>query len=230
MTGQVPRRPGPGRLLATASREDMQKSWDKFVGFCCNLSNLVVTLRKRGRPKGGPKRLIGRMIAMKRLPALMLSVFLLTLLSLPATAENVNKEGTVPIPVELSVDASTMVDVTITWDDFKYVYNGREFTTNSGKMPGITVTNNNPQNSILVTPDYQELDGLNLDSRAFALYFFKDANVTTTKGGDVEKVTLTGAESTTFYAVPEGNPLKYAPETKNSTIVGNILIKIELGS
>ena len=68
--------------------------------------------------------MIGRMIAMKRLPALMLSVFLLTLLSLPATAENVNKEGTVPIPVELSVDASTMVDVTITWDDFKYVYNG----------------------------------------------------------------------------------------------------------
>ena len=78
----------------------------------------MVMLKRHGRPKGGPKRLIGRMIAMKRLPALMLSVFLLTLLSLPATAitkqENLtDKEKN--LLVSLAVNTTDMVDVTITW-------------------------------------------------------------------------------------------------------------------
>ena len=170
MTGQVPRRPGPGRPLTAVTREDVQKNLNRFVGFCCNLSNLMVMLRRRGRPEGGPKRLIGRMIAMKRLPALMLSVFLLTLLSLPATAESVTENNqSVSKSVALKVNASDMVDVTITWDDFEYNYNGRTFST---KDNTITVKNNNPQNNILVTPTFVKRDGLAYSDDAFYIYFY----------------------------------------------------------
>ena len=91
---------------------------------------------------------------MKRLPALMLSVFLLTLLSLPATAENVtaDKEGYAEKEVTLTVDTSNMVDVTINWDDFNYTFDGKRFTATSETMPKITVKNNNSQNTIYVTP------------------------------------------------------------------------------
>ena len=67
---------------------------------------------------------------MKRLPALMLSVFLLTLLSLPATAitkqENLtDKEKN--LLVSLAVNTSDMVDVTITWNELNYTYGSNGF-------------------------------------------------------------------------------------------------------
>ena len=107
---------------------------------------------------------------MKRLPALMLSVFLLTLLSLPATAESVTENNqSVSKSVALKVNASDMVDVTITWDDFEYNYNGRTFST---KDNTITVKNNNPQNNILVTPTFVKRDGLAYRDDAFYIYFY----------------------------------------------------------
>ena len=54
---------------------------------------------------------------MKRLPALMLSVFMLTLLCLPTSAANNSANmkvlGSEDIPVELNINDNNMVDVTI---------------------------------------------------------------------------------------------------------------------
>ena len=54
---------------------------------------------------------------MKRLPALMLSVFMLTLLCLPTSAANNSANmkvlGSEDIPVKLNINDNNMVDVTI---------------------------------------------------------------------------------------------------------------------
>ena len=173
--------------------------------------------------------MIGRMIAMKRLPALMLPVFLLTLLSLPATAENVTVDGgSVKKEVTLTVDTSSIVDVTITWDAFDYTFDGEKFTVTNETMPKITVKNNNSQNNVLVTPEYKQRTGISADDRAFALYFFEDASMSIARDGDIKDITITGADSTTFYAVPDGNPYKYGLGTNDPMEVGDVLIKIKL--
>lgn len=172
--------------------------------------------------------MIGRMIAMKRLPVLMLSVFLLTLLSLPATAESVTENNqSVSKSVALKVNASDMVDVTITWDDFEYNYNGRTFST---KDNTITVKNNNPQNNILVTPTFVKRDGLAYSDDAFYIYFYgeEDKDKVGGAGANLDNISIMGANSTTFYAVPGGNPLRENLGGKVATVIGDIRITIAL--
>ena len=61
---------------------------------------------------------------MKRLPALMLSVFMLTLLCLPTSAANNSANmkvlGSEDIPVKLNINDNNMVDVTIEWEATVY--------------------------------------------------------------------------------------------------------------
>lgn len=128
---------------------------------------------------------------MKRLPALMLSVFLLTLLSLPATAENVTVDrGSVKKEVTLTVDASNMVDVTINWDDFNYTFDGKNFTATSETMPKITVKNNNSQNTIYVTPKFEPYADLGYSDMAFDMYFYEDGNTAAGAGTDLKELRL----------------------------------------
>ena len=95
-------------------------------------------------------------------------------------------------------------------------------------MPKITVKNNNSQNNVLVTPEYKQRTGISADDRAFALYFFEDASMSIARDGDIKDITITGADSTTFYAVPDGNPYKYGLGTNDPMEVGDVLIKIKL--
>ena len=125
--------------------------------------------------RGGPPRFTGRMIAMKRLPALLLSLFLLTLLSMPSQAvtktENVSSGGTQDLPVYLAVDAADMVDVTISWNELTYTYGSNGFTADDVTIPQITVTNNNPQNGITIDPQFVRNDE-SLSESMFDLFFF----------------------------------------------------------
>ena len=99
---------------------------------------------------------------MKRLPALLLSLLLLTLLSTPSQAvtktENVSSGGTRDLPVYLAVDAADMVDVTISWNELAYTYGSSGFAAEDVTIPQITVTNNNPQNSITIDPQFVRND------------------------------------------------------------------------
>ena len=173
--------------------------------------------------------MIGRMIAMKRLPALMLSVFLLNLLSLPATAENVTVDrGSVKKEVTLTVDASNMVDVTINWDDFNYTFDGKNFTATSETMPKITVKNNNSQNTIYVTPKFEPYADLGYSDMAFDMYFYEDGNTAAGAGTDLKEIAVTGENETTVFAVPGGNPLTHQLGSKTPMEIGNVQITISL--
>ena len=88
--------------------------------------------------------------------------------------------------------------------------------------------NNNSQNNVLVTPEYKQRTEISTDDRAFALYFFEDASMSIDRDGDIKDITITGADSTTFYAVPDGNPYKYGLGTNDPMEVGDVLIKIKL--
>ena len=121
---------------------------------------------------------------MKRLPALMLSVFMLTLLCLPTSASNegATNESKITVtkgenlPVYLTIDDSQMVDVTISWDALDYTYNGSGFTTESGTMPKITVQNNSVGKSIIMgTPIFNHSDDVKFTDGEFALYFYHDS-------------------------------------------------------
>lgn len=167
---------------------------------------------------------------MKRLPALMLSVFLLTLLSLPATAENVtaDKEGYAEKEVTLTVDTSNMVDVTINWDDFNYTFDGKRFTATSETMPKITVKNNNSQNTIYVTPKFEPYADLGYSDMAFDMYFYEDGNTVAGNGTDIKEIEIAEKNEATFFAVPGGNPLTHKLGGKTPTEIGKIKITISL--
>ena len=181
--------------------------------------------------RGGPPRFTGRMIAMKRLPALLLSLLLLTLLSTPSQAvtktENVSSGGTRDLPVYLAVDAADMVDVTISWNELTYTYGSNGFTADDVTIPQITVTNNNPQNSITIDPQFVRNDE-SLSESMFDLYFYESETEVPTQGTDVRNQPINGRDSFSFYAIPYGDPLGWSAASKTPAQIGSVRITIEL--
>ena len=171
---------------------------------------------------------------MKRLPALMLSVFLLTLLSLPATAitkqENLtDKEKN--LLVSLAVNTSDMVDVTITWNELNYTYGSNGFAADDTdiEMPKITVTNNNLQNSLTVNALFKPTDA-SLTEDMFDLYFYEDLSVMPPNGENVKDLLLAEKSSISFYALPYGNPAHWSAASAKLTPIGNVCISIALNN
>lgn len=166
---------------------------------------------------------------MKRLPALMLSVFLLTLLSLPSKAatntEKVPSNGVKDLPVYLAVNAVDIVDVTIRWSPLSYTYCSSGFVPEDGTTPMITVINNNPQNNIVFTPEFVP-DGI--ASKYFELYFYQSEDEKLGEGTDVKNQVINGKNSFSFYAIPSGDPLDWSGASKNATPIGNVKITISL--
>lgn len=154
---------------------------------------------------------------MKRLTLLMLSVFLLTLLSMPAsagsnrvsTAVTSIPDETTKIPVYLTVNASDMVDVTIEWDALIYKYDGKAFSAPGvGTIPSITVTNNNPQVPVSMKPTFLPDDTMGFGTGDFTLNFFYTPDGTKTEDEMISSATtVKSGTSVKFYAVPSGNPL-----------------------
>lgn len=168
---------------------------------------------------------------MKRLPALMLSVFMLTLLSLPTSAANekLTVTGERNLPVYLTIDDSQMVDVTITWEALDYTYNGSGFTTGSGTMPKITVQNNSDGKDIIMgEPIFNHSDDVKFNDSEFSLYFYHDSAAT--PGSNVTDTTIKSGKSIFFYAIPSGNPVKTGGNLlgADSLDIGNVLITISL--
>lgn len=174
---------------------------------------------------------------MKRLPALMLSVFMLTLLCLPTSASNegATNESKITVtkgenlPVYLTIDDSQMVDVTISWDALDYTYNGSGFTTESGTMPKITVQNNSVGKSIIMgTPIFNHSDDVKFTDGEFALYFYHDSAASL--GSNVTDTIIKSGDSIFFYAIPSGNPAKTGGNLlgANSLDIGSVLITIGL--
>ena len=181
--------------------------------------------------RGGPPRFTGRMIAMKRLPALLLSLFLLTLLSMPSQAvtktENVSSDGTQDLPVYLAVDAADMVDVTISWNELTYTYGSNGFAAEDVTIPQITVTNNNPQNNITIDPQFVRNDEA-LSESMFDLYFYESKTEVPTQGTDVRNQLINGRDSFSFYAIPYGDPLGWSAASKTPAQIGSVRITIAL--
>lgn len=171
---------------------------------------------------------------MKRLPALMLSVFMLTLLCLPTSASNesLTVTGERNLPVSLTIDDSQMVDVTITWEALDYTYNGSKFITESGTMPKITVQNNSVGKSIIMgTPAFKPLDNIAFTDNEFDLYFYRDSTAVPGSGdaADVTATLIESGDSTFFYAIPRGTPTKAdALLGAKQLKIGNIVIKISV--
>lgn len=171
---------------------------------------------------------------MKRLTLLMLSVFLLTLLSMPASAES-NRVTTTDkpedIPVKLQVNASDMVDVTISWDALTYKYDGKAFSAPGVEtMPSITVANNNPQVPVSMQPTFLPDATMGFGSSDFILHFFYIPNGTLKNDEVIDSaVSVESGAPVKFYAVPSGNPLNssLASTTKEQTI-GSVRITIGL--
>lgn len=170
-----------------------------------------------------------RMIVMKRLAALLLSLVLLTLLSMPALAETaaVATETEKDIPVTLTVDSSQMVDVTITWSELDYTHDGNKFAVTADTMPSITVTNNNPQTTVVMNPSYVPENSTYSDD-AFWLNFFEDPNHTVSNHSNIANVVISNGSPKTFYAVPSGNPYTHGLSTAKELKVGTVRITIEL--
>lgn len=173
---------------------------------------------------------------MKRLPALMLSVFMLTLLALPTSAANENTltvTGNKNLPVSLTIDDSQMVDVTISWDALNYTYNGSKFITESGTMPKITVQNNSVGKSIIMgKPSFKHSDNIVFSENEFDLYFYQDSTAVPGSGdaADVTETRIESGDSTFFYAIPKGNPIKTGGALLGAKQleIGNILIEISV--
>ena len=141
---------------------------------------------------------------MKRLPALMLSVFMLTLLCLPTSAANNSANmkvlGSEDIPVKLNINDNNMVDVTIEWEALKYTYDGKEFTpTVKETMPQITV--------ITVSPSFNLTDNFDFGKSEFDLFFSTTSDKNSTDGESLTSILVNEGDSTSFYAIPIGNPL-----------------------
>ena len=166
---------------------------------------------------------------MKRLPALMLSVFLLTLLSLPSKAATSTgkgpSNGVKELPVYLAVNAVDIVDVTISWSPLSYTYCSSGFVPEDGTTPMITVINNNPQNNIVFTPEFVPDS---IESKYFELYFYQSKDEKPGEGTDVKKQVINGKDSFSFYAIPSGDPLDWSEASKNATRIGNVKITISL--
>ena len=191
-----------------------QKISLKICEICCNLSNVVVILKQIDANRAGlfVENDEG-MIAMKRLTLLMLSVFLLTLLSMPASAESTTltsiPDEPTEIPVYLTVNTSDMVDVTIQWDELSYQYNGKKISPGVDDMPKITVTNNNPQTTVTALPTFIPNAKLGFKETDFELNFFTEPNQTTKNGSPITAaVAVKKGTPVVFYAVPEGETLK----------------------
>lgn len=173
---------------------------------------------------------------MKRLSLLVLSILMLTLLSMPASADS-KKVTTLPdesteIPVYLTVDTSTMVNVTIEWDElaYSYDYNGKTFSPGVENMPSITVTNNNPQMTVTALPTFEPNTELGFGENDFALNFFATASETLKSGSAITKaVSVTYGTPAVFYAVPSGTPTNNSilAGTADGQNVGNVRITIE---
>ena len=162
---------------------------------------------------------------MKRLSLLLISVFLLTLLATPASADDANKKTQTltstsepaEIPVLLSVDASEMVNVTITWDALSFSYNckTKSFSPGASAAPAITVTNNNPQMTVTALPAFKPDTTLEFGEDDFELNFFENPNETIEHGNAIKKaVSVENGASVIFYVVPSGNP------SGNSALIG----------
>lgn len=176
---------------------------------------------------------------MKRLSLLLLSVFLLTLLATPASADE-NNDNTrtltsasepAEIPVYLSVDASEMVDVTITWEALSFSYNckTKSFSPGASAAPAITVTNNNPQQAVTALPTFQRNDALSESD--FELNFFDERGKTLSNYIPItDAVTVSSNKPFTFYAVPSGNPSGNSAlaGTAAKQSVGTVLVTIGL--
>lgn len=170
---------------------------------------------------------------MKRLPALMLSVFLLTLLSLPSKAATstgkVPSNGVKELPVYLAVNAVDIVDVTIKWSPLSYTYCSSGFVPEDGTTPPmITVKNNNPQNNIVFTPEFVPNGPDGFESKYFELYFYQSEDEKPGEGTDVKDHVINGKNSFSFYAIPSGDPLDWSGASKNATQIGNVKITISL--
>ena len=149
---------------------------------------------------------------MKRLPALMLSVFMLTLLCLPTSAANNSANmkvlGSEDIPVKLNINDNNMVDVTIEWEVLKYTYDGKEFTpTVKETMPQITVINNSTGKAITVSPSFNLTNNFDFGKSEFDLFFSTTSDKNSTDGESLTSILVNEGDSTSFYAIPIGNPL-----------------------
>lgn len=147
---------------------------------------------------------------MKRLPALMLSVFMLTLLSLPVSAgsQNMIVSGYHDIPVDLTIDDSNMIDVTIEWDMLlKYTYDGTGFTPAGKTMPKITVTNNTDQKDITLGLSFIPSQSFRFSPSEFDLGFYADAAAKPGKDSSITTATVSSKSSASFYAIPSGTPV-----------------------
>ena len=172
---------------------------------------------------------------MKRLPALMLSVFMLTLLSLPTSAANNSKNmkvlGSENIPVWLKINDDNMVDVTIEWEALKYTYDGKEFTpTVKETMPQITVINNSTEKAITVSPSFDLTDNFDFEKSEFDLFFSTTSDKNSTDGESLTSISVNGGDSTSFYAIPIGDPLGGTAQLVGAgeRRVGTVLITIGL--
>ena len=146
---------------------------------------------------------------MKRLPALMLSVFMLTLLSLPVSAgsQNMIVKGNHDIPVNLTIDDSNMIDVTIEWDMLKYTYDGTGFKPSGETMPKITVTNNTDQKDITLGLVFIHSESFSFLPSEFDLGFYADAAAKPGKDSSITTATVSSKSSASFYAIPSGTPV-----------------------
>ena len=171
---------------------------------------------------------------MKRLSLLVLSVLMLTLLSMPASAGNQNvtliTDDPPEIPVKLIVDTSRIVDVTIEWDELTYTYNGKTFSSGADGAPKITVTNNDSNTPVKVLPTFVPDETLGFEDNDFDLYLFRNASETPKNDPSIkEPVSVECGTPAVFYAVPSGTPTNSSVlvGTADGIKVGNVRITIE---
>lgn len=165
---------------------------------------------------------------MKRLSLLVLSILMLTLLSMPASAGNQKvtliTDDPPKIPVELTVDTSKMVNVTIEWDALTYTYDGKTFSSGTDGMPKITVTNNDSSTPVKVLPTFVPDENLGFEDNDFDLYLFGSASDTPKNNpGITEAVSVECETSVVFYAVPSGTPT-------NSSVLAGAAKPLEVGN
>ena len=164
---------------------------------------------------------------MKRLPALLLTLLLLASLSTSALAASsqISKEGSTQIPVTLFKNEPETVDVTITWEDLAFTYDGNKFTTTTGGTQTAKITvENHTAKAVNVEAKYAPAEQYQ-DRSIFDLRFL-DAGNLSNAGELTFPMSVANGNAEDIFVAPKTESTLAGLANRNTHTMGNVVITI----